>query len=647
MKYCCGNEIRLRRKASRISLKNSGLKVCVFIISLAAFLAGCSPTALQQTPQIDLSASVKPLVVQKDGAVWLLSGENAQQLGNYASLCTEPGDPHSLSVMVSESGWVYYVSGYDPHKGAGKLMMTHGDADTRPLNVSGNVSAACVSRDGQALFCKNVRDGAGELWLCAPGRKAQMVAQSVVPDMFSFSDDGSQFYYVKNIGKAYELNLVSGGDIRVLYQADPPEFRYFTAVFDGKGGLLFGFGRSLDEMSFYNDKDGKLTEGGGQPVGVFGAADDFLYNRMEQDSLYSGQQSYQLYYKAPGQDAEPISEKCCGIVFPGQSTGYFNIGDSKTFLLAELSGDAGTEDVNEYTITEDGTNIEQSVDAAMQELYLYMIGGEKTYIGQASLYSHLVLANGLNSVVAIQEDGLYLYHRTDGEWTASESLGTCLGFDWNDRYFYWLDQGYVLHQCDLDSGSTKALLDKALDFWLIDDEVYVCVDNESIGRLTDSGLETLLQEGGSVTTAAGGLYISTVYGDIFFCSKDGTEQKRMLSKAEAVRGRGRLRYGYLTDQTKAALELLTEDAEYYLNAADSDSAEILQEPHGTPEEDAALALSLWRGTMPDTAYNAAGYFYEAFSRMAEEGGSSVSISDEVMDLLMTATSFVDGDDEDF
>ncbi len=247
-------------------------------------------------------------------------------------------------------------------------------------------------------------------------------------------------------------------------------------------------------------------------------------------------------------------------------------------------------------------------------------------------------------MMAIQDDGLYLYRCVDGEWTGPELLGTSYQFDWDSRYLYWLDTGNVLHQCDLDSGSTKQLLDKAIGFWLIDDELYICVDNSSVGRLTDTGMETLFKAGGDVIQAAGGIYVSTFKGDIVYCAKDGTEQKSMLSEAEIMGGRGRLRFGYLSEQAKVSLKVLQEDAEYYLNIVDADGAETL-EPHGTPEEDAALALSLWRGTIPEDAFQAAGLFFDAFSRMAKEGGMVDTVSEEVSDLLMMANSFLDMNEE--
>lgn len=249
------------------------------------------------------------------------------------------------------------------------------------------------------------------------------------------------------------------------------------------------------------------------------------------------------------------------------------------------------------------------------------------------------MGDNLTSVMAIQDDGLYLYRYIDGEWTKPASLGTCYRFDWNSRYLYWLDTGNVLHQCDLDSGSTKQLLDKAMGFWLIEDELYICVDNSSVGRLTDKGMETLFKAGGDVTKTAGGIYVSTFDGDIVFCANEGTEQKPMLSEAEIMGGRGRLRFGYLSEQAKVSLKVLQEDAEYYLNIVDADGAETL-EPHGTPEEDAVLALSLWRGTMPEAASRAAGFFFDAFSQMAKEGGTVGTVSEQVSDILMMADSFL-------
>lgn len=645
----CNTTRKTRKRDNRRSVNHVVKTLAYFCAGMALFatalFAGCGSAVLQEPSRIDLTVSVKPLLAEQGNEVWLLSGKNSRKLGNVDSLSTERGNPDSLSVMVSESGWVYYVSPHNLDKGTGDLLMTHGDSEALPVRVSGDVSAACVSRDGQALFCKNVGDGARELWLCAPGGKTKMIAQGVVPDMFSFSDDGSQFHYVRNTGSAYGLYLASGSDSRMIYQAEPPEFRYFTAIFDGKGGLLFGLGRTLDEMCMFSDKDGKLTESGGQPVAVFGTTDDFLYYRMEGDSPYEGQPPYRLDYKAPDKGVECVSENCSGVAFPGKSSWFFDIGSSKSFLLAESSGDVETLDIPLNSINGENMYFESSGDAATEELYLYTIGGEKTYIGQASLYSNLLLSDSLNSVVVIQDDGLYLYHCEDGEWTGPESLGTCYQFEWNGRYLYWLDTGNVLRQCDLDSGSTKQLLDKAMGLWLIDDELYVCVDNERVGRLTKSGVQTLIKEGGDVTAAAGGVYVSTFYGDIVWCAKDGTEQKRMLSEAEIMRGRGRLRFGYLTEQAKAALTVLQKDASYYLGVTDADGGAPTA-PYGTPEEDAMLALSLWRGTMPDDAFRAAGLFYDMFSRLAEKKGNlSEDANEELFDLLNMASSLLDMSDE--
>jgi len=609
--------------------KLTGLCFIVLTAFVMAVCPGCSQTTAPQNG----GTQARPVFAEKDGAVWAVCGDRATELGDAAALSMEQDNPYALSIMASSgSNQVYYISNYDAGSCSGDLMTTDAASGAQPRLVAQDVSAACMSAKGDALFCKNVKNGAGELWLCEAGGQPGMVAESVVPDMFGFSTDGGQCHYVRSTDDAYELYVHSGDDSRMLWKAEPPEFRYFTIIMDGQGGTLFGLGKTPDDVCLYADVNGQTTQvaSSGEPACLFGAADDFLYIIMENELSFDSSDTFRLYYKAPEKDAVCLSEICCGCQFSGPSDNgqllTVENNRSKAFLLAE-----------------------QADDAKREDLYLCTIGGEKSYIGPVELYSGMVLGTSLKTAAVLQEDGLYLFHKEADGWTGPEPMGDCYNFISDGRYLYWLNHENVLNRCDLDTGDTKKLMDKAMDLVLVGDKVYVCVDNDSVCRLDGDNAVTLVKEGGDLTSAGSGVYVATFGGDIVYCPANGSKADTVLSGAEPVSKSGRFRYGVITDEARTALKRLSEDAEYYLDGmgivtyADMD---VPNAAHGTLEEDAVLARSLWPGTMEKNAWQAAGYFDVGFALLAQADETDPAALEQAQNALHTAIMIWDNYNSD-
>jgi hypothetical protein len=561
-------------------------------LMLAALCAGCARDAGQTD-----AASATPVLAEKDGAVWLVRGDRATALGDLADFGPGQGAANALTMMDVSNGWVYYVTGYDADSATGDLMAVGPAADARPVLVAQGVCAVRGSKNGGVLFCKNIRDGAGELWLCAPGGQPEMVARSVVPDMFEFSPDGSRFCFVKREGGDCALYVRGGDGERMLGKARSGELHYFSAQFDSEGGLLFTLG-GADEIRICTDADGQTQQSAsGMPVGLFGAADDYLY--MEWTPGLDSAQAAPLCYKAPGREAVRISEACAGVQFAGGFVRLETNDCPRAFLIAEPAGD----------------------------IWLCTTDGGRTHIGQTALPSSMVLGGSLKTAAVIQDGSLKLFRAENGQWAEPKALGTCYDFDSDGRYLYWRDQDNALNRCDMDTGGTKKLLDNALAFTLAGGKVFACVDNASVCRLDAGGPVTLLDEGGDLLDAANGVYVSTYGGDIVYCPAEG-QAAPALSGASLVTARSRLWYGAFTAEARAALQTLSADAQYYLDSTGMGMGGAAPEtPHGTPEEDAALAMSLAPGTMPQDAWRAAGLYCGGFARLAAAGEDEAALAD--------------------
>lgn len=587
----------IRRRLFSLGRRYAVLTACL----LLALCTGCSQPA-EQLPQPGAKALAHPVLAEKDGMIWLVCGDRTMELGDMTALSPDREDSNPLVMMKSsDGGRVYYLANCNPDTGTGDLMTVDTRLWTKPAQVAEDVCAACVSANGAALYCKNVRDGAGELWLSVPGGKPELIAQPVVPDMFQFSQDG-RMQYVVNANGEYALYVCAGNEARMLCKAEPPEFRNFLAMFDSKGGLLFSLGTS-DEYRIYTDVDEetKQVTQGGEAMGLFGAADDFLYMNLENMDLHNVQAGMLLYYKAPGQEAVCLSEACAGVQLAGEFRRIEMSNCPRAFLVAEPAEDGVTEDI-----------------------YFCTTGGEKTHIGQAELGSYMVLGSSLKTAAVMQQGGLYLFHSADGKWTGPEPLGTCHNFDSGGRILYWLDDDDTLNRCDPDTGATAKLLDKTMDFTLSGDEVYVCIDNKTVGRLDGNGVVTLVNTGGDMTDAGNGVYVSTFDDEIVYCPVGGKTSTTVLSGAKMTTCRGRFNYGAFTEETKAALQTLSEDALYYLDnmgLATYADLEVPKTPHGTLEEDLVLARSLWPGTMSKDAWQAAAMFCDGFTALTHSNGA--------------------------
>jgi dipeptidyl aminopeptidase/acylaminoacyl peptidase len=239
-----------------------------------------------------------PVLFAEDGDVYLAAGTETIRLDDAAFA---PGDSSYLNAMVSADGkTLYYLADVSGSSGEGDLMrITLGSANAEPEIIAEDVYSAQISADGKKiLYLSDVENGAGDLYLCAPGGKAETIDESVGSGAFGFSPGGGLFCYTLVDGSGDQtLMLYSGGKATEVMDADDEPI--WSLDVDDSGRVVFetySFGDNGTTLYVYANGKADRISRNARHILTFGRADEFLY--------YTGDHEL-VYYARGGEERDP------------------------------------------------------------------------------------------------------------------------------------------------------------------------------------------------------------------------------------------------------------------------------------------------------------------------------------------------------
>lgn len=596
-----------------------------------------------------------PTLMTKNNQIYLVNGQKLVQLGAEDEICMTQDNREIISGMLSHNNTrLYYIKNYDITSAAGDLYIVNIENMTAPALKAKNVFCAAASNNGNALYLANVIDGAGDLYFVNREGSIALIDSSVAPELYGFSPDGNNFFYVKKSGDQYVWLLKCGNQPaqRVL-QDKTKQHRYICAKVDNAGRLLFGIGSSEADYQIYlyeNGQTHRIDMGKGlfQPYVDEDDVRYFLCGEMPQVFDVSGSP---LYFVGEDRKAKKVSDNASGVVSGVYDT-RLNAHLNFEWLYAEhdeitSDGSSGLQlyDLETGAYTGDVLD-EYEPSLSENKIFIYSKEIGSQYICNVSVNEFCSFA-GSSSSVLIYGDiqaPLSLVRKSGNGWSEPELLSdAAMWIISDDKYVWWIDQNFELWRSALQTGQKEILMDKAMNVILSGDTVYVCVDNQSICRL-DNGKSVRLIDANTMFETANGCLVLTEDGRLvhFENGKDAgaTVMEGALWSSANFYG---IRYSLLTDDDATKLKELRDDAVYYqnMNGMLSGNWEVISSPHRSLEDDLALAQSYaYYGRLPNQLRYVTGYFADGFADLID-GTNSENADDGFHSDLSAGISMYD------
>lgn len=595
----------------RSVMKRNLYVICALTIALIVTVAA----AVVFLPRLfgGQKASHRPMLVKQGNDVYMLNGDRKVRLGSTDEL-SQDGELQLQCMAAHENGDLYYLKNFDKAAGTGDLMAVRPGG---PLLVTHDVYAAAAGGGGRALFLQNVENGSGDLYLAEPGKLVTLVDKSVIPDVFGFSPNGERYYYTVRKGDTFAIYEGSvGSKANLVHEDDAAAFRFVYFRLADDGHMMVGTGTDVTAipLRYYKDGEFEVMGMGIQPVAVFDSLDEFLFMRME--DLKNETMSPPVFYKAPGQEPVCVCEGAISLSFDDYEY------PKKTFVFTE--GDRQDSAMK----GERGVQAKSVMSSVAQELTtgtvcVYNAEHGKTVIGEVQADSSISISSGGNGIAVMQyqpagDGSLLMSRKAEHGYTPLEKIDDTVWqykFDDSGNYLYWVTTDYVLKRCDIEIGQIETLMEKVMKLWVIEDTLYVCEDGSSIYRWYGDEPVKLHRHANDVTETSGGVYVTTLDNEIVFYAHDNDLGETMCSDIVQLNSpASRFKYTQLTDKIAKTLRMLYEDACFYMGRGEG---KTITKPHGTAQEDLALALSLVRGTYPEYAHTMVHFFCEGFNHLAE------------------------------
>jgi len=589
------------------SFTRAAVAALLVVLLLALSAMGFAVISSLASPAID---APQPLLYVSGGTAYMACGSHTVRLDN-ASVISDSGNLNGE--FSADNSWLFYIANHDKTTGEGDLMRVATDGRHSPKRVAQGVSNAVFSNDGSRLLYTRqsgdlyaLRIGQGQPQLLAHGvidfalsgngeralyicgtqdmgdlyswdfsADPEFIAHNVCSKYYEFSPNTKDIcYVVKSVAGGGMAQTATGttpaGDtytLYVKYGSDTPE-----SVDQNTTGADDFFGFSLHLLD-----DGQLLYFGedtliGSPFHIFSP-----YNVTEtyppysmvftvfSDNSFLFRSEGSMYYKAPGQAAELLSDNMYLFPFFSRPFTVVSPDAEKRFLLME--GDtAWNEDMPQYAT-----------------VYEQEIGKPKLKLCMADAVPLSVNFNSdLTKLAYVRDGALYMMQKENGSW--SEPI-TVSGdgyaeihlyenaFDSTEQYLYYLkkadeDAQYSdLYRYSLAQDESTLLLQNVRIFDLIDDVPYAITTENDLFRM-DTGKQ-LAQDVRYIREAEDGIHIIVEQGVRYYGEGVRTPVMLFSEEIEVISFAGITVLPPLTDEIAAKLEELCADAQYCISVLES------------------------------------------------------------------------------
>ena len=473
-----------------------------------------------------------PMFYMEDDDVYLASGMDTVELEGAA--ITEGDYVSYINGMASfDRRYVYYLAEVDEETGAGKLMAVDLKGDLKPQEVADDVCAAKIAPYGKYyLYLTDIEDGVGSLYYGELGKEADKVSNDVPEGEYELSPDGKSYYYIKQMSDDEDLSFaiyaaLNGEEPAKVDEGEAGKGDFISSVFVlDSGEVVYEF-ETMDEDTYeysstlyvFKDGDRDKIATDSSIREMFGDSDDMLYS-----------EDRTLYYKAPGEDKERISQDYNWVMFPPYFGADINYVNDKHFLLIE--DDATEDDPYPDQVT----------------LYEVQVGEDPIKITKADSWGYQL--NSDFKWVSFQRDGeTYLCYKDKDGW--SDRIHVCdsaikVAFDMSGKYLYYLesydeddDYGDLYRYALSDKTEEGELMQYDVNFFdLMDDVVYTRNTDDEIYRVESKEEKTLLfdEETVGADMAPDGIYVyvEAKEYDIYFVPVNGEDSETICLDAQEV-----------------------------------------------------------------------------------------------------------------
>ncbi|MDD5018522.1 MAG: hypothetical protein PHO15_10545, partial [Eubacteriales bacterium] len=471
-----------------------------------------------------------------------------------------------------------------------------------------------ISADGtKILLFTDVKNEIGDLSVCELGGEPESVASSVLTSFYGFSDNGENVGYIKmtegDEENTYALYVsIDGKDPEKVEEGTG--YTYYS-VFDqlylgNDGQVLYSYCDDPEsgEFSLYLcDKDGDTDKiaANAYVVQTFDDVDDFLYY------TYSQEDGSSLYYQAPGEEKERLSQEYGNAVFAPYFGADLDYVPDKHFMLVENDED----------------------DSSEVTLYEVEIGEDPVKIAKCDVDAYAI--NSDFSCVAFgRQESLFLTYKTADGWSDRVEVGENLisgRFDIAGDNFYYIEGSSSnseygdFYRYSLAEEESELLQYDVQAFDLIEDIPYSLTTDEQVYCFDSAGeKEKIIDEDAyGIFRAEGGVYFTITaneYDILYF--PNGSDEGETLSYdvEQFLYDNGGIVHIYtppLDEDTVAQITQLYEDALLYIDYLTYSTYAVTEDQHmsWTESEDLADELMYAEG-IPDEIYDMLSNFSYGF-----------------------------------
>jgi hypothetical protein len=448
-------------------------------------------------------AVVGPMIYTEDGDAFLAVGAQSIPLDDAGYSY----GGHLNAIVLEDGSTMFYMADVSESSGEGDMMRIQlGSAKAEPEIVAEDVYGAEISDDGgKILYVTDVEGGAGDLYICTPGRDPQPVDESVY--RFSISPNGKYVYYTVVDDDFNEtLYLYSGGEPEEVMDIDEEE-ALSSGYIDDSGRILFTVDDSDDHTVLYlyaNGNAEKISKDTGA-YRMLDSAVEFFYVEDTEDGT-------ELYYYNAGEEV-CVTKEFDGLDFPTivNTNEHFD----RHFVYQETS-DSGKITLYECVLPESSTKM-LKVDGS------YSI--DPTF-----------------KAIAYSDDGeLCLARKSGSSWEDVQDVcdySPSYRFDENGRYLYYIsadDGDYVGDLCRIPAtgGEEEILLEDVTSFLLAGGKVYAINEDGEAYLVTNPKDSVKIEEDIiSLYEAASGIYLTGDDGELYYYN--GGEAERISRDASTI-----------------------------------------------------------------------------------------------------------------
>lgn len=624
-------------------IKSGAIKaLCCFAAALFTF-SGCaerrqeaapetpSPSAVFSAAQVEKHAA--PLIFEKEGYIYLASGDKSIALGSVGDLYTYALDFNMT--LSDDNGYLFYID-YKGNENAGDLMRVKSDALSAPEKIAEGVCAARPNADGsKVLYIKDIADMWGTLFLKGSDPEPNQIAQNVLPVSFGFSPGGNCVYYFAQRRNGAVLYIKKGADeaAQVMRIDTAPkidrgvklDFDFLEAGDDGRILYTWYNADANDRAAYLFNADG-TTETISEhcsTIRTFGNPGELLYATGDGEERT-------LWYKAPGKPEAAVMH------------GYFDV----------LSGGetARGQDAPMTVIGRQVFLLGRDGQGGGETLYLYIPGNEKEKIAETDKFGEILPGPG-GCVVYQKGGGTYVSRETAAgrkEEKLSDGLigGSDISFDDAGCALYYIEYGGTADAGDLykyliKSGAKERLTGGAVGFELIGDTPYAFMGDGWVCMINGQNAARLAYNYTGITRADGGAYLTDDQGNVLFAALDGSV--KTVARADAVDDTRRSikYYPPMAQDPAAVLDSLANDALYYLGRLDPALDNGYPKPLRSLDQDMAVCGKLSLFASGDDAKQAFSLFSEAFEDYAlwESDNNNTGAHDEALSGMQRAFGY--------